>query len=85
MLLAIALILSPAAIFLVAVFFVHRGRRIFAAVVVEQERREQAHHLDYRPDQRLRACQQRLSRLIGRRAFGRAWTKRLKDYLEANP
>lgn len=35
----------------------------------EQDRREEAHHIDYRIDQRLDAIQQRLSRQIGRKAF----------------
>lgn len=42
---------------------------LLKAAIDEQERRERAHPVEYRFDQRLKAIQQRLSRTIGGEAF----------------
>lgn len=60
-----------------------RAQRRLLGVLLEQVRREEEHRVKYRPDQRLRACQQRLARIIGqKRAFGPKWTERIKAALE---
>lgn len=61
-----------------------RAQRRLLGVLLEQVRREGLSRVKYRPDQRLRACQQRLARFIGpKRAFGRRWTERIRAALEA--
>ena len=53
-----------------------------AAALVEQVRRETNHHLEYRPDQRFRAVQQRMARVIGRRrAVSQWWSDRIRQVL----
>ncbi len=61
-----------------------RAQRRLLGVLLEQVRREGLSRVKYRPDQRLRACQQRLARIVGpKKAFGRRWTRRIRAALEA--
>lgn len=58
-----------------------RNQRVLLGALLEQVRREGLSRVKYRPDQRLRACQQRLARIIGKKAYGKRWTKKLKAAL----
>ena len=59
-----------------------RFRRLLVAALKEQDRREGISEVDYRPDQRLRAIQQRLSRKIGKRAFADKSKKRIQERID---
>jgi hypothetical protein len=60
---------------------IRRRRRIWLAAFIEQGRREDAHDVSYRHDQRVRAIQQRLSRHWGRRAHGHRVKRRIEEAL----
>ena len=57
------------------------AKKTLKEAVDEQERREGAHTLPYRTDQRISAVQQRLSRTIGSRAFNKHIRKRIEQEL----
>lgn len=58
-----------------------RRRRAWLGAFLEQARREVLHPLEYREDQRVRAIQQRLSRVLGRKALGEKTGKRIAKEL----
>ena len=56
--------------------------RVWLGAFLEQGNREDKHHLEYRPDQRVHAIQARLSRSIGkRRAFSAKTRARIEREL----
>lgn len=62
-----------------------RHERAVLGAFLEQARRELEHQVAYRPDQRVHALQQRLSRHIGtRRAFSRKMHARIEEELRRN-
>lgn len=79
-------VIAPALLLVGAVggaLFVRYSRsRLFQAALDEQLRRETEHHLAYRPDQRQRAIQQRLSRKLGKKAWSEKTLKRIKSEME---
>ena len=55
---------------------------VFTAAIVEQVRREKAHPVPLRPEQRRRMIQQRLSRVWGDRAYSAAVLQRIESFLK---
>ena len=62
-----------------------RHQQLLELALDEQVRRELAHPVDYRGDQRERAIQQRLSRKMGKRAFSKKTLGRIQEKLDAHP
>lgn len=67
-------------------FFRQRAlhREWLIAALEEQVRRELAHPVDYRGDQRERAIQQRLSRTMGKKAFSRGMSDRVQQAIDGH-
>ncbi len=57
---------------------------LMSAALDEQVRRENAHPVDYRNDQRARAVQQRLSRSLGSEAFSAKAAERIHAEIYAH-
>jgi heme exporter protein D len=77
----LALGLSLVALALDQVRRARRRRRVWRYAFDEQLRREVIHPLPYRPDQRVRAIQQRLSRSWGKRALSSSMRRRIEEEL----